>query len=163
MMSTSESSQEVESRGFLDRMNEYFSKGEPKVGYGDNVMPIEPVQYTASGFDYPIDRMNYDYYYDLPQTTNGLQINRHQNLLLSNHLNRLRQNFGGYLGGYCYEDVVSLPIVIGLFAGLIIMFWVLHSKIWSNGGRRKRSLFSFLEGDLSTHIHNFVYNGNHSY
>ena len=163
MMSSSESSQEVESRGFLDRMNEYFSKGEPKVGYGDNVMPIEPVQYTASGFDYPIDRITYDYYYDLPQTVNGLQVNSLQNRLFANQLNRLRQNFGGFnLGGYCYEDVVSLPIVIGLFAGLIIMFWVLHSKIWSNGGRRKRSSFSLLqEGDLSTHIHNFVYNGNY--
>ena len=33
-----------EPRGFLDRLNQFFSRNEPKIGFGKNVIPIVPVQ-----------------------------------------------------------------------------------------------------------------------
>ena len=33
-----------EPRGFLDRLNQFFSRNEPKIGFGKNVIPIVPAQ-----------------------------------------------------------------------------------------------------------------------
>ena len=33
-----------EPRGFLDRLNRFFSRNEPKIGFGKNVIPIVPAQ-----------------------------------------------------------------------------------------------------------------------
>ena len=50
--------------------------------------------------------------------------------------------FGSLSGsGYgCYEDEVSIALLVTVAAGLALMWWVLYEKVWQNGGRRKREV-----------------------
>lgn len=108
-----------EGKGFFQRMNNWVN------GKSINA---DALQYSPSRPAY--SRMSYDDYYD-------------DDYPLTN-----RKGYGGYdhygspsgHGGYCYEDQISIGLLITALAGIALMWYTLYTKILASGGRRKRSL-----------------------
>ena len=68
--------------------------------------------------------------------------------------------------GYgCYEDEVSIALLITAIAGIGLMWYILYTKIQANGGRRKREtedryyqdIPSYISGVFSGKVIKFLY------
>ena len=97
----------------------------------------------------------YDYNYDVG-TLSEVPGNNHKNNLMYQRQNNLLtrsssavaynddidRDISGY-GGGCYDEGVSIGLLLTTFLGIAIMGYTLYTKIKANGGKRKRSvLFS---------------------
>ena len=98
----------------------------------------------------------YDYNYDVG-TLSEVPGNYHKNNLMYQRQNKLPTRSSsavayndyndvidrdGY-GGGCYDEGVSIGLLLTTFLGIAIMGYTLYTKIKANGGKRKRSvLFS---------------------
>ena len=97
----------------------------------------------------------YDYNYDVgtlsevPGNYNkkNMMYQRQNNLLTRSsaavaYNNDIDRDISGY-GGGCYDEGVSIGLLLTTFLGIAIMGYTLYTKIKANGGKRKRSvLFS---------------------
>ena len=127
-MSSETDETERQGRGFLQRMNDWFSKDSNK-----DPMSIAMSRPYTSRADYG----NYDYYDDSP-------VRRGDHHGGFGH--------GGGYGGYCMEDQVSIGLLVVSLAGIGLMWYTLYTKIQANGGRKKRetdsSWFTMLGDNL---------------
>ena len=97
----------------------------------------------------------YDYNYDVGTLSevpgnyhkNNLMYQRQNNLLTRSssavaYNDDIDRDISGY-GGGCYDEGVSIGLLLTTFLGIAIMGYTLYTKIKANGGKRKRSvLFS---------------------
>ena len=111
---SSETETERQGRGFLQRMNDWFSKDSKE----DPLSLAMSRPYTSR-----VDYGNYDYYDDSPVRRND-------------HHGGYGHG-GGY--GYCMEDQVSIGLLVVSLAGIGLMWYTLYTKIQANGGRKKRA------------------------
>ena len=88
----------IEPRGILDKLNSYFSRDEPKIGYGKNIDPIVQKQPPLiSTLDDNINEANtiYDDYYDFSPSSNKMDDLK----------DRVFQNYINNLGNYAFNQI----------------------------------------------------------
>ena len=85
----------IEPRGILDKLNSYFSRNEPTIGYGKNIDPI--VNKQQPFIDDNINEANtiYDDYYDYPPSSNKMDDLK----------DRVFQNYLNNLGNYAFNQI----------------------------------------------------------
>ena len=103
-----------QSRGFIERMNDWLT-GSPS----QNDM--------ISSMSRPYSRPSY--YYDYYDDGGG-------GYPSSSRLDSFGSPSGH--GGYCYEDQVSLGLLVTALSGIVLMWYTLYVKVKANGGRRRR-------------------------
>ena len=103
-----------------------------------------------SGYNYrymPKPLEYYDYNYDvgtLAEVPDQNAYYRKQNKLFSRlpaaSIDYIDIDASGYGGGGCYEEGVSIGLLLTTFLGIAIMGYTLYQKVKANGGKRKRSI-----------------------
>ena len=64
-------------------------------------------------------------------------------------------------GGYCEEDTVSIALLVTTVAGILLMGYILLTKIQANGGRKKREEEIYGVSQLITSITEHFVTGMH--
>ena len=92
----------------------------------------------------------YDYNYDVGTLTEVPAQNpyKRQNKLFTRlsavSRDDIDRDVSGY-GGGCYEEGVSIGLLLTTFLGIAIMGYTLYQKVKANGGKRKRSIFEVFD------------------
>ena len=90
----------------------------------------------------------YDYNYDVGTLTEVPQNPYKRQNKFFTRLSRddydIDRDVSGY-GGGCYEEGVSIGLLLTTFLGIAIMGYTLYTKIKINGGKRKRSIFEVFD------------------
>lgn len=89
----------------------------------------------------------YDYNYDIGTLTEVPSQNpyKRKNNLYGRLSAISRDDIDRDYGGGCYEEGVSIGLLLTTFLGIAIMGYTLYTKIKINGGKRKRSIFEVFD------------------
>ena len=91
----------------------------------------------------------YDYNYDVGTLTEVPTAPQNSYKRQNKFFTRLSRDdidrdVSGY-GGGCYEEGVSIGLLLTTFLGIAIMGYTLYQKVKANGGKRKRSILEVFD------------------
>ena len=116
-----------QAKGFFQRMSHWLD--------GGKMQDLQSLESRSPIYSRNRMAVYDDYYYDDDYDRKGFHKDSYG--ALSGH------------GDYCYEDQISIGLLITSIAGIALMWYVLWTKIQASGGRRRRDLSTWMESLLN--------------